>query len=238
MSKGIEGGYYIKARKIQESWIMHQPPHVREIWEMFIRRASHSNYKSLSRGQLLITYDQIRDELHWMVGYRKMRYSKWNCESAMKQLRKATMITIKKTTRGMIVTVCNYDYYQNPKNYESHNCNSANTTREPQGTDTIDKNGKNDNKNGNKKSVHVKLNPPTLEEIAQYIKQKKYDLDPKKFYDFFHPDWIDSQGSKVRSWKQKIITWSGTRKKGASNAKTGRGSFAEQQTTVGQNYDE
>jgi hypothetical protein len=30
------------------------------------------------------------------------------------------MITAQKTTRGMVVTILNYDKYQDPKNYESH----------------------------------------------------------------------------------------------------------------------
>ena len=32
----IQGGYYIKARKIQESEIAHAPPHVREIWDWLL----------------------------------------------------------------------------------------------------------------------------------------------------------------------------------------------------------
>lgn len=118
----IQRGYYIKARKIQQSEIAHAPPHVREIWDLFLMRANHSSNDTgkLQRGQLFITYQEIREALSWKVGYRKMRYSRSQCENAMKWLRKATMITTSKTTRGMIVTVCNYDFYQNPKNYESH----------------------------------------------------------------------------------------------------------------------
>ena len=33
-------------------------------------------------------------------------------------------------------------------------------------------------------------------------------MDAKKFYDYFTvSDWYDSKGNKVKSWKQKIITW-------------------------------
>jgi hypothetical protein len=31
------------------------------------------------------------------------------------------MVVTAKVTRGMIVTICNYDYYQNPENYEGQN---------------------------------------------------------------------------------------------------------------------
>lgn len=33
-------------------------------------------------------------------------------------------------------------------------------------------------------------------------------VDSKAFYDFFtEGNWVDSKGNKVKSWKQKILTW-------------------------------
>lgn len=52
--------------------------------------------------------------------------------------------------------------------------------------------------------------PPTLEEIKAYCAQRKNNVDPEKFYDYFTAsNWYDSKGNKVKSWKQKIITWEG-----------------------------
>lgn len=51
---------------------------------------------------------------------------------------------------------------------------------------------------------------PTLEEIKSYCEQRKNNVDAKKFYDYFTASgWYDSKGNKVKSWKQKIITWEG-----------------------------
>lgn len=161
MSK-IKGGYYIKARKIKDSDIAHAPPHVREIWDYLIRKANHSDKKAygetLKRGQVLTSYDEIREDLHWMVGWRKQRYTKSQCEIAMKFLRKGVgkhaRITTRKTTRGLVVTILNYSFYQNPKNYEnykeSYNENYNENDNKSQPHDTIDKNGKNE-KNDKKK---------------------------------------------------------------------------------------
>lgn len=119
----IPGGYYIKARCIQQSAIAHQPPHYREVWDWLIANANHAPQKvygkTIRRGQLHCIIDDIREGLHWYVGYRKMQYKKHDCENAMKWLTKAEMITTTKTGRGVIVTILNYDTYQNPKNYES-----------------------------------------------------------------------------------------------------------------------
>jgi hypothetical protein len=50
--------------------------------------------------------------------------------------------------------------------------------------------------------------PPTLKEIENYCKERKSPVNPKTFFDYFNEgNWIDSKGNKVKSWKQKVITW-------------------------------
>lgn len=47
---------------------------------------------------------------------------------------------------------------------------------------------------------------PTLEEIKAYCLERKNDVDPQKFYDYYEAnDWKDINGKKVKSWKQKMI---------------------------------
>lgn len=71
----------------------------------------------------------------------------------------------------------------------------------------------NTNKSNTKKSntnLHThKEQRPTLEEVEEYISDKKLNVDAKKFYEYFDAgDWLDSKGKPVRNWKQKLITWS------------------------------
>ena len=64
-----------------------------------------------------------------------------------------------------------------------------------------------------KKAKKKPFVPPTLEDIKTYCKERNNDVDPKKFFDYFEAaDWIDSKGKPVLNWKQKVITWEGTRK--------------------------
>lgn len=50
--------------------------------------------------------------------------------------------------------------------------------------------------------------PPTLDEIASYCKERKNNVDAKKFFDYYSvSNWKDREGKKVKNWKQKIITW-------------------------------
>jgi len=143
----IEGGYYIKARKVQESEVMHAPPHIREIWDWLLMIANHKDKRfmgvTIKRGQCLRTYNDILEGLSWKVGWRTERYTKWQCEEAMKFLRRGGMITTEKTTRGMLITIVNYSIYQDPKNYEGHKEGHNEHHNSPQSRHTINKNVKN-----------------------------------------------------------------------------------------------
>lgn len=114
----IRGGYYIKARKIQESDIAHAPPHVREIWDYLLMMANHKDNHICKRGQHITNSKQVREALHWYVGWRKEMYSDASYDNSMRWLRKAGMITTRRTVRGTVVTIVNYDVYQDPKNYD------------------------------------------------------------------------------------------------------------------------
>ena len=50
---------------------------------------------------------------------------------------------------------------------------------------------------------------PTFEEISEYAKKRNVKfVDCEYFYNYFNDnDWVDSKGRKVRSWKQKLLTW-------------------------------
>ncbi len=72
----------------------------------------NANYKpgeKLRRGQLYTTYVEIAEESSWAVGFRIERYKRSQIESAIKALKKATAIITKKTTRGFIVTIVDYE---------------------------------------------------------------------------------------------------------------------------------
>ena len=50
--------------------------------------------------------------------------------------------------------------------------------------------------------------PPTIEDIEAYVREKNLTVDPSFFFEYFEAgDWYDSNGKKVKSWKQKLWTW-------------------------------
>lgn len=114
----------MKARCILDSVIAEKPPYVREIWDYLLLRANHKDRKIgsriIKRGQCMVMPDEVLEKLKWKKGYCYIRYKKHQYENAMKILRKTGCIAVRKTGSGSIVTIINYDYYQNPKNYDCH----------------------------------------------------------------------------------------------------------------------
>jgi len=135
----IKGGCYLKARKIQESAISRAAPYVREIWDWVLKEANYRDTHVCKRGQTLRTFKDIQEGLSWYAGWRKSTYSKDQCEKAMAWLREATMVATEKTTRGLLITVLNYDYYQDLANYESDDESNRTATRKQHPAATINK---------------------------------------------------------------------------------------------------
>ena len=66
---------------------------------------------------------------------------------------------------------------------------------------------------------------PTLEDVKAYAKEANLTVDCDAFYTYFTTPndagqtWIDSNGNKVKNWKQKLQTWA---RKGASTGNKNR----------------
>lgn len=187
----IEGGFYIKARAIQNSNISYAPPHIREIWDWLIKEANYKDAPThgviIKRGQCFTSYQEILDGLSWMVGARKMRYTKSQCETAMKYLTKHGMVTTARTTRGLIVTICKYDTYQVIENYETYTETGSKSFRNLSASESISKEGIKKERKKKKDITVASLSVQQSGELFNSIKAlflKKYAIDYKTEYYF------------------------------------------------------
>ena len=143
----IKGGYICFARKFIHDMAT-MPILDRVIWLYLCCKANHKDYQTLKRGQALITIAEIQSWLSYLSGYKTKKTSRDAIWRSIQRLRQnkliaprrrnecnnendtnATTNATMKTTRGMVVTICDYDFYQSPENYESNNeCNNGNDT--------------------------------------------------------------------------------------------------------------
>ena len=158
-SAPIPKGYILLSRKLLDNEIMAKPPLYLKVWIYLLTNAQHKDYKGLKRGQLFTSIPKIQEAMSYMVGYRKetpsykqirgvLDWLRFPCEGTTKDERRGSMIDITKGTHGMVVTIVNYDLYQDPKNYEGHseghNEGIAKDERRARQGHNINKNVKND----------------------------------------------------------------------------------------------
>ncbi len=200
----VKKGYYIMARIIEESKISQCSPCTREIWHYLIRNANHSPQKyngyKLKRGQLFRSYKEIQDDLSWSVGYRKQHYGISQIKHSMALLSRPftnepmnePMIELTKEPRGVIITICKYDYYQDIKNYEGTN----------EGTNEGATNSLSINKEL-KALKELKENTPLPEFLISRFRKKGFGInEAQSFVDFY-----SSKGWKVG--KEPMVSWVG-----------------------------
>ena len=67
---------------------------------------------------------------------------------------------------------------------------------------------KHKHKTKTKTKTRAVFTPPTLDEVKAYCQERNSSVDPVRFFDYFTAGgWHDKNGTPVKSWKQKLITW-------------------------------
>jgi len=133
-----------------------------------------------------------------------------NIRTSLKNLIVTKHLTIDSTSHRSVITLKNYNKFQQPNQQSNQQVTSAQPTGNQRLT-TYNKDNNEDNVSTGKEKKEKKItktNPPTLDDVVQYsIKRDREDL-ANQFFDFFDAgDWVDSKGQKVVRWKQKFLTW-------------------------------
>jgi len=145
----------------------------------------------LERGQFIFGRDKAVEqlELNGSMIYR-----------ILKLFENDGSISIKSNNKYSIITICKYDSYNSQENEIEQPVNSQRTASE-QPVNTYKK----DKKEKKEKEVFM---PPTVDEVVAYFVENGYadwaGAKAHKYYDT--AKWIDSKGSPVRNWKQKMIS--------------------------------
>lgn len=116
----VEGGFILIARRMLESELMDSPAHYVKLWIWMLLKANWKDREKLKRGQFVTSIAEMQKAGGHKVGYRFKALSKGEVRSSYEAFAKANMISTAKTTRGMIITILNYDTYQDLTSYEQH----------------------------------------------------------------------------------------------------------------------
>jgi len=148
--KKIKGGATIWARQTIHSDIFYwKPDKWFKIWFYIVNQMNHKNNKLFKRGDNFITYREIQEA----TGAKRN-----SIDHCIRYLKSATMIATRKTTRGMIITVNRYHFFQTMSNYyykKSDTKSDLEAIQKRYRSDTINKNDINKKKRD--KSIRIDL---------------------------------------------------------------------------------
>jgi len=169
MSPEVDGGAILLARQSLESDIFYwKPAEWWKIWTYILLKVNYKDTKLFKRGTGYFCWTQDKVFLKGITKHQWHNCIKW--------LKKAKQITTQKTTRGIIITVCNYERYQTLKSYRSEaksdTQSKAETKQKRSKSDTINKNDKND-KNDILHSSKLKNLQDEMRKIIEHFKTLK-----------------------------------------------------------------
>jgi len=161
----------------------------------------------IRRGQYKTTIRKLAERWGW---------SRTKVSDFLNSLQSSRMAKIESDKKKTVITIANYDFYQDVKDKKKTNSSRQGDTEK---TPSLFNKQCKETNTLERESERVKnkaFTPPTLDEIKAYCKERGNDVSPERFHDYFTASgWVDSLGKKVRNWKQKIITW----ERNASGAK-------------------
>lgn len=203
-------GWICLSRKILDCYLWKEKPFSKaQAWIDLLLLASHEKKKFLlgnelievERGEFITSEVKLMDRWGW--GKAKVR-------AFLLLLEKDEMIIKKTDHKKTTITIVNYSKFQDIQTTDRPSADREQTSVRPS-ADTINNNN-NINKENNIREAPKKkpaaFIPPTLEQVTAYCKERKNNVDPKKFFDYYTAGkWKDGKGEPVKNWKQKIITW-------------------------------
>lgn len=187
--------YFIITRKIFESPIWRDEPHILKLFIYLIGTARHSkdpkkyNGFDIKRGELVTSLSILADNNEFIKNGRLQKWSRAKVSRMLNTLVEQKYITLLSDTYGTHIKICNYDTYQDTSTYKvntsetilKQNCNDTETELNTNNNDKNDNNGKNDKKQRGLEFSQIEF-PETLntEVIKESYKQWFHYLKEKR----------------------------------------------------------
>ena len=224
MGKGqyVPGGYYIIARKLFDSPIWSDNPHILKLFIYLIGKARHDNNPKrypgfiIKRGELVTSLREIAQDNK----YKERGLKEWGrakVHRMLKYLQEQGYIELLPDTYGTHVKVLNYTDYQDPETYKPNKCETS-VKRVRNKCETSVKTNKNGNigKNGNNDKTDPRGGKPPSGCPQKAIIQLYQEIIPEM------PEvrvWNDNQQAWLRArwnedperqnldWWERFFTW-------------------------------
>lgn len=150
---------------------------------------------------------------------KRLCISEQSVRTALEHLKSTNEITIKSTNKFSIATITNWAKYQcrddEANHQNNHQANQQSTNNQPTTNQQLTTSKKGRREEG-KKYIFI---PPTVEEVRAYCSERKNNVDPQTFVDFYQgKGWMVGK-NKMKDWKAAVRTWERSRKESVQSYK-------------------
>jgi hypothetical protein len=184
---------------------------ISEMVHLFIYLLLNANHEdgewrgvNIQRGQIL-TGLKILNE--------RTKISNQTLRTCLKRLEKTKEINIKVTNKYSIITICNYESYQDGQQATNNQPNKELTNNKQATNKQLTTN--NNNKEEKELKKEKNIIPPTFEMVKKYCDERNNGIDPQYFIDSNSlRGWVYGKNRiKIVDWQACIRTWEQYQKK-------------------------
>jgi biotin operon repressor len=144
---------------------------------------------------------------------KKLELSEQSIRTSLNRLKSTNEITIQSTSRYSLVTVENYNTYNDYDNENNQQNNQEDnqqvTSNQPTSNQqsTTNKNDKKGNNGKNDKKSNNRFIKPTIKEIEDFCSERNNGIDAVTFFNHYESQGWKIGKNKMTKWKSAIITW-------------------------------
>ena len=192
-------------RKITE-WEWYDDANTFRVFIHLLLTANHkdSRYRGfkIPKGSVVTGREKLAEALK--LSERKVR-------TALDKLIESGEITKKTTNSFSVISICNYEAYQSPKNDNRPTDDQQMTSNRP--TDDQQMTTSEEGKKGRREERGGRFTPPTPDQVQRYAEERGHSdsIANKEAHAFFDHhsarDWVLSNGKKMKDWKAAFRTW-------------------------------
>ena len=148
---------------------------------------------TIGRGQYLTSVRKLAERWHWSVN-RTARY--------LKLLEELQMVKKDSDNYRTLLTIENYEVFQDARYTNGY---TDEDTDKHADKDTDESQTKKVKKEKN--VINNKARPQSVEEVAEYCKERQNKVDPQKWWDYYTANGWKIGKNPMKDWKASVRTW-------------------------------
>ena len=189
-----------------------------KVWTWCLMKASHKKrWVSIKAGKNEIEVEVSQGQFVFgrKSAAKQLKMKPGTVRTRMDKLKNMQNITIVPTTQYSIISIVNWEVYQGSEEKDTSEDTSQTPARHQPDTSLTPqtrmyknvKNVKEVKKKIKRKKSTKKFIPPLQTEVESYFIEKGFSCElGKKAWEFYDAgDWVDSKGTPVKNWKQKML---------------------------------